>query len=65
MPAVVPGAIIEYRWREVRENALADRIPLYFNATFLFSASPISSSRTLTFPMRCAFKLSALIKRKR
>lgn len=30
MPAVVPGAIIEYRWREVREGALANRIPLYF-----------------------------------
>lgn len=30
MPGVEPGAIIEYRWREVRNDALANYIRLYF-----------------------------------
>ncbi len=30
MPGVEPGSIIEYRWREVRENASADGIRLEF-----------------------------------
>jgi hypothetical protein len=30
MPAVEPGAVIEYRWREVRPGALANYIRLYF-----------------------------------
>ncbi|MBI1765845.1 MAG: DUF3857 and transglutaminase domain-containing protein [Acidobacteria bacterium] len=30
MPAVEPGVIIEYRWREVRQNQMADNVPLQF-----------------------------------
>jgi hypothetical protein len=30
MPAVEPGCIIEYRWREVRENTNADNVRLMF-----------------------------------
>jgi hypothetical protein len=30
MPAVVPGSIIEYRWREIRDNALANDLELPF-----------------------------------
>jgi hypothetical protein len=30
MPGVEPGAIIEYRWREVRPNALANNVRLQF-----------------------------------
>ncbi|MGA2594652.1 MAG: DUF3857 domain-containing protein, partial [Bryobacteraceae bacterium] len=30
MPAVEPGAIIEYRWRETRQNQVANYVPLPF-----------------------------------
>lgn len=30
MPAVEPGVIIEYRWREVRQNQMADNVALQF-----------------------------------
>jgi len=30
MPGVEPGAIIEYRWREVVEGGMANNVPLYF-----------------------------------
>ena len=30
MPGVEPGAIIEYRWREVVEGGVANNVPLYF-----------------------------------
>jgi hypothetical protein len=30
MPAVEPGVIIEYRWREVRQNQMANNVPLQF-----------------------------------
>lgn len=30
LPAVEPGVIVEYRWREVRQNQLADNVPLQF-----------------------------------
>jgi len=30
LPAVVPGSIIEYRWREIRDDSLADGVELAF-----------------------------------
>ncbi|MGH9755829.1 MAG: DUF3857 domain-containing protein [Blastocatellia bacterium] len=54
MPGVEPGAIIEYRWREVVEGGVANNVPLYFQreipvhmARYYLKPSP-----DLIYPMR-------------
>jgi hypothetical protein len=58
MPGVEPGAIIEYRWREVVEGGVANNVPLYFQreipvqtARYYLKPSPdlIYPMRTITF----------------
>ena len=50
MPAVEPGCILEYRWREVRKNSFANYIRLQFQREIpvqrvQYSIKPIESSR--------------------
>jgi hypothetical protein len=58
MPGVEPGAIIEYRWREVVEGGVANNVPLYFQreipvqtVRYYLKPSPamIHPMRTITF----------------
>jgi hypothetical protein len=58
MPGVEPGAIIEYRWREVVESGVANNVPLYFQreipvqmVRYYLKPSPnlIYPMRTITF----------------
>jgi hypothetical protein len=54
MPGVEPGAIIEYRWREVVEGGVANNVPLYFQReipvqTVRYYLKP---STDLIYPMR-------------
>jgi hypothetical protein len=58
MPGVEPGAIIEYRWREVVAGGVANNVPLYFQreipvqtARYYLKPSPdmIYPMRTITF----------------
>jgi len=61
MPAVEPGVIVEYRWREVRQNQMADNVALqfqreipvqhvrYFLKPFPYTTQPMKS---MTFQTR-------------
>lgn len=58
MPGVEPGAIIEYRWREVIQSGVANNVPLYFQreipvqmVRYYLKPSPdlIYPMRTITF----------------
>jgi hypothetical protein len=58
MPGVEPGAIIEYRWREVVSGGLANNVPLYFQreipvqmVRYYLKPSPdmLYPMRTITF----------------
>jgi hypothetical protein len=56
MPGVEPGAVIEYRWREVRNDRLANYIRLYFQREVpvhlvKYYLKPLSIP---AFPMACA-----------
>src|SRR5262245_42774804 len=54
MPGVEPGAIIEYRWREVVEGGVANNVPLYFQREIPVQMVRyyLKPSRDMTYGMR-------------
>src|SRR5262245_8544876 len=54
MPGVEPGAIIEYRWREVVAGGVANNVPLYFQREIPVQMVRyyIKPSRDMVYPMR-------------
>ena len=57
MPAVVPGAIIEYRWREIRDDSLANYLEIPFQRDIpahlvRYHLRPLTGVRDLGYQMR-------------
>jgi hypothetical protein len=71
LPAAAPGSIIEYRWREIRDDSLADGVELPFYREIpvhvvRYHIKPLAGVRDLGYQMRTQqFNLAAQLTMKR